>query len=119
LELEQLRYEGFVVMHDIELERAGNIDHLVNGPSGIFLVETKFRSYKLPSLGLMRKHAAQLREELGVWITPVLCKATIDYEPRQHRGVWILGKPQLLGWIRAQHNRPADFERLARWADRL
>lgn len=118
-ELEKLRREGFIVMHDIQLDGLGNVDHLVSGPSGVFLVETKFRSFRPSSRGLVTQQAAHLRGELGVWVTAVICKATVGYEPRECRRVWIMGKVQLLDWIRAQRNAPLEFERLARWADRL
>jgi hypothetical protein len=32
-------------MHDIEQGGEGNIDHLLSGPNGVYLVETKERRY--------------------------------------------------------------------------
>ena len=43
--LEDLRPDGYIVMHDLDKGVAGNIDHLISGPTGAFLVETKFRRY--------------------------------------------------------------------------
>tara|TARA_Y100000589_G_scaffold23870_1_gene19689 strand:- start:2229 stop:2966 length:738 start_codon:yes stop_codon:yes gene_type:complete len=39
--LESLRNSGFVVLHDVQTDNHGNIDHVVIGPSGIFAIETK------------------------------------------------------------------------------
>jgi hypothetical protein len=36
-----LESEGWQVQHDLELRRGGNLDHLVLGPQGVFLLETK------------------------------------------------------------------------------
>ena len=42
-ELNKLRREGFVLMHDVEQQAEGNIDHIVSGANGVYLVETKWR----------------------------------------------------------------------------
>jgi len=41
--LETLRAHGYTVLHDIP-ERAYNIDHVLIGPAGVFVIETKTRS---------------------------------------------------------------------------
>ena len=41
--LEQLRHAGFYVYHDFPADKF-NIDHIVVGPKGVFVVETKTRS---------------------------------------------------------------------------
>lgn len=40
-ELHRLAEHGFYVFHDVQLPRAGNVDHVALGPQGIFAVETK------------------------------------------------------------------------------
>jgi nuclease-like protein len=49
-ELNKLRGEGFIVMHD-DWPAGGNIDHLVSGPTGVYLIETKLRRYTDQQLG--------------------------------------------------------------------
>lgn len=44
--LEELRAEGWCVIHDVSFGR-GNIDHIVVGPGGIFTIETKSRGGKV------------------------------------------------------------------------
>ena len=39
--LRRLERDGWVVKHDIQQEGRANLDHLVTGPRGIFLLETK------------------------------------------------------------------------------
>jgi hypothetical protein len=53
--LAPLEAEGFVVLHDLDIGR-GNVDHVVVGPTGIFVVETKAwtgRVYLKPGPRLM------------------------------------------------------------------
>ena len=118
-ELNLLRSDGFVVMHDIPQAGEGNIDHIVSGPTGIYLIETKARSYREEALGKARRQAAKLHDELGTWVTPVIC---IDQRPRKpfrHDRVWIVPRAHVLEWIRAQKHQEVSFERLARYADKL
>lgn len=116
--LDELRRERFVVMHDLENVVGGNVDHLVAGPSGVFMVETKFRRYQDHELGKAKHVAAKIGGELGVWVQPVICVAKRDYGPKPTHGVVVVGKRQLVPYIRSQHKPPVDFERLARFADR-
>lgn len=42
--LDGLRERGYRVFHDVGSEGKGNIDHVVIGPSGVYVIETKTRS---------------------------------------------------------------------------
>lgn len=117
--LNELRSEGWAVMHDIEHAGEGNIDHLVSGSNGVYLVETKERRYEDAHLTKARRQAAKIYDELGCWITPVICLHERRSEPFRAHGVWVVPRQHLLGWLRAQHNRPVAFERLARFSDRV
>jgi hypothetical protein len=47
-ELEAFRADGYSVFHDIEIEHPKcNVDHLLIGPAGVFVIETKSRSKPL------------------------------------------------------------------------
>jgi hypothetical protein len=118
--LNQLRYEGWIVMHDVEQEHEGNVDHLISGPGGVFMVETKWRRYEEHHLVKARRQAAKLHDELGIWVTPViaLCERKKP-DPFKTKGVWVVPRQSLLDWLGQQHNATLDFERLARFADRL
>lgn len=114
--LEGLRWEQYIVLHDVPFAGQGNIDHLVSGPNGVFLVETKFGSYLPVHLKKARRQAAQLSGDLGVAVTPVLCVAETESGTYRHGGVQVVGFDALLPWIRAQSNAPVEFERLARFS---
>jgi hypothetical protein len=118
--LNQLRYEGWIVMHDVEQAHEGNIDHLLSGPGGVFMIETKLRRYEDAHLTKAKRQAAKLYSELGVWVTPViaLCERKKP-SPFRTKGVWVVPRQSLLQWVREQHNPAVEFERLARFADRL
>ena len=117
--LDELIREQWTVMHDIEQPREGNVDHLVSGPAGVFMVETKARHYQEGQLRKARRQAAKLHDELGVWVTPVICLYLRDDPPRKHAGVWIVPHQHLLDWLRSQRHAVLPFERLARFADSL
>ncbi len=115
--LNELRKESWTVLHDIERQGDGNIDHIVSGPGGVFLVETKLTRYKDEHLVKGKRQAARLHDQLGVWVTPVICLHRRQGKPFRARGVWIVPHGELLAWLRSQRNRPAEFARLARFAD--
>jgi Nuclease-related domain len=117
--LEQLRRDGWIVMHDIERPSEANLDHVVSGPNGVFLIETKDLRYEDLHLARVKGQAAWLHDQLGVWVTPVICIRARRGRPFRTRGVWVVPLAELLDWLRAQRNAPVKFERLARFADSL
>jgi hypothetical protein len=118
--LAALTGEGYAVLHDIPQKFEGNIDHLVSGPSGVYMIETKHRGYRDDDLRKAKRQAAKLRDELGVWVTPVIClDQRRDGDPYRSEGVWIVCRTRLLAWIQVQRNRVLAFDRLAAFADRL
>jgi hypothetical protein len=118
-ELNQLRRDGFIVMHDVPQRAEGNIDHIVSGPTGAYLIETKARGYQADQLVKARRQAAKLQVELGTWVTPVICLNERGSKPFRHERVWIVPRQHILDWIRKQTNRQVPFERLARYAETL
>jgi hypothetical protein len=116
--LEALRWEQYIVFHDIA-SPDGSIDHLVSGPNGVFMVQTKSRNYLPVHLKKATRQASNLHDELGVAVTPVICVATRVEEPDLHDGVWIVGLDTLAPWIREQHNRPVERDRLVQFASLL
>ena len=118
--LERLRHEGYFVMHDLDQVVAGNIDHLVSGPTGAFMVETKFRRYDNDSdLAKARRTAQVVAGELQTaWVQPVICFATRRYGPKTIKDVTVLGVSELVPYIRSQRNPVVAFDALARFADK-
>lgn len=116
--LEHLRIDGWIVMHDLEPPDGANIDHVASGPGGVYLIETKERRYEDAHLGRVKRQALWLHDEIGVWVTPVICIHTRRGEPFRTKGVWVVPHSRLLDWLRKQRNTPVEFDRLARFADR-
>ncbi|MEO5982299.1 MAG: nuclease-related domain-containing protein, partial [Pedococcus sp.] len=123
---------GWTVVHD-RLLRPGrseaNLDHIVIGPTGVYLVDAKNRAGRVTEHegGLFQhRHrdgrpesvslAAELKKVHGMAaymaaeadrpITPVLCLAGAHAdefgEPRMVRGVWVVPVAALPGWLRAR-----------------
>jgi Nuclease-related domain len=104
--LDELASEGFTVHHDLRQEFEGNVDHLVTGRAGVFMIETKHRGYKPADLSKAKRQAKKLNDELGEWVTPVIClDRRRAREPYRDRGVWIVGRERLPEWLRAQRAR--------------
>jgi Nuclease-related domain len=118
--LENLRKLGFEVVHDLPQPGEGNVDHLVSGPSGVFMIETKRWEYDAWNLRKAERQAAKLAAELGVWVTPVICLARRrPAAPYRDHGVWILGRERLVDWVTTQQNEVVEPGRLSRLADAL
>jgi hypothetical protein len=116
--LEKLRALGFEVVHDLRQPGEGNVDHLVSGPSGVFMIETKRRWYEPRDVHKAKRQAAKLAADVGVWVTPVICLAV--RRPRRayfDHGVWIVGREALADWVTTQRNEFVEPGRLARLAD--
>ena len=110
--LEKLRALGFEVVH------AKGTDHLVSGPSGVFMIEAKRWVYESWHLVKARRQAAKLASELGASVTPVICLARRrPARPYSDHGVWILGRETLVEWVTAQRNEVVEPGRLARLAE--
>lgn len=117
--LDSLMREGFEVRHDIQRGREANLDHVVSGPNGVYLVETKSHRFKPGAPKRAKAQAKWLRYEVGAWVTPVICILRRKKGPIQTDGVWVVPAHGILDWIRSQSNKPADPVQFKRWADDL
>ena len=130
-ELSNLR-EAWTVLHD-RLLRPGqseaNLDHVVIGPGGMFLVDAKNRAGRVMewegglfqhtvqagdrvslnlAAELKKVHgmAAYMAVESGRPVTPVLCLAGAHEaefgEPQMVQGVWVVPVSKLVDWLNAQ-----------------
>ena len=104
--LDELLADGYTVTHDLRQEFEGNVDHLVTGHGGVFMIETKHRGYKPADLSKAKRQAKKLNVELGEWVTPVIClDRRRARNPYRDRGVWIVSRERLPDWIRAGRDR--------------
>jgi hypothetical protein len=139
--LETLEADGFRVLHDRKIPgaRSANIDHIVIGPPGIYVVETK--SYKGPLqirgneifvagrrkngwVDEVNREAAAVRTALaeevaarGWPITGIICvhRADLPWFQSEVQGVRIVSGKDLVKRLRKadQVLSPADIERIA------
>ena len=117
--LNVLRADNYVVMHDLDNVVPGNVDHFVCGPAGAFMIDTKFKRYVESDIPNAKKTALAIARELKApWVQPVICFATRHYGPRTVKGVVIVGREQLVPYIRSQRNQLVPFDCIAAFADR-
>lgn len=102
-ELDPLREEGWLITHDIRKDRGGNVDHFVTGPTGAFAVETKRGRPRVSDRGQAISNAIWAKKKFGLpFVAAILCVGTDPpAAPEQHGPVWVLGKEQLVEFLRA------------------
>lgn len=142
--MEPLEGEGFRILHDRKIPRSpANIDHIVIGPPGVFVVETKSYAGSLKIRGdeifvagrrkndwideVNREAAAvtnALTEELvahGWAVNPVIVvhRADLPWFKSEVRGVRIVSGKDLVSRMRKADPilSPSDVDRLASVAD--
>ncbi len=139
--LETLEADGFRVLHDRRIPgaRSANIDHIVIGPPGIYVVETKSYTGSLQIRGNeifvagrrkngwideVNREAAAVRTALadevaahGWAVTPIICvhRADLPWFRSEVQGVRIVSGKDLVKRLRRADPvlSPADVERLA------
>jgi hypothetical protein len=106
--LDQLRADGWLVIHGYKKDRGGDIDHVVCGPGGAFAIETKSYAYRRRDVGQTAANAAWLKEHLGVrWATGVLCVAE-EHPPQKVQTVWVMDADSLCAWLLRQRGIPVE-----------
>lgn len=105
---------GWLVLHDLERPRGGNVDHLAAGPGGAFTIETKTVRYTEAALDQALGHARWAEARLRLSVTPVLCLARRRDLPYEDRGVVVCGATELASFLARQPGPPADTEHIAR-----
>jgi hypothetical protein len=109
--LEDLREQGWCVIHDVSFGR-GNIDHIVVGPGGVFTIETKSRAGRLSLDRLDPKMLSQayaekrkLEELTGLEVQGLLVFSRayiVDSVPAWRSGVRIIPARMLPGFFSRQ-----------------
>jgi nuclease-like protein len=99
--LDPLEDEGWIVVHNWENPRGGNIDHIVIGKTGAFAIETKAGRYRSSAGGQAIGAAIAVRDLTGIgWVTAVACTAE-EGRPTQKGTVWVVGPDALAEWLRS------------------
>jgi len=124
--LEELRADGWLVIHDAELERS-NVDHIVLGPAGLFTIETKSNP---GPISVQRLHGrlirqVQLQKErveklVDATAEPLLVysRAHVDRPGRRRKGIRVLEANMLPGFLE-EHPPVLSDEQVAELGERL
>jgi Nuclease-related domain len=100
--LDELRSEGWSVVHDLPRDGGGNVDHFLTGPRGAFAIETKRGRDRAGARGQAVSNAVWAREKFGErWVTAILCVRTDPPPQPTKRGhVWVVGVADLVPLLR-------------------
>ena len=141
--LDDLKRNGYRVLHDQPAPGIGNIDHILIGPAGVFAIETKTRTKKNPNEKVIydgntltiaghvpdRDPIAQvsagarflsnrLREALdkNQFVQPVLVFPDWYVDSKPNAKVWVMNPKQIFARIRSAPER-LSREEIARLTD--
>lgn len=97
--LAKLENDGWLALHDVSLGR-GNVDHVLVGPGGIFTIETKSHSGRIPVDRIYPKmlkqaysHKKLLENVTGLNVQPLLVFSRaylVGHVPAKRQGVTVL-----------------------------
>jgi len=108
--LETFKQQGWLVLHGYKKDRGGDIDHIVCGPRGAYVIETKSYGYLGGDAGQTAINAWWLREKLSVqWVTGILC-VNEERQPEKKGKIWVVSHGDLVDWLSRQRNTPVDPE---------
>jgi hypothetical protein len=133
--LERLPSRRWVVLHDLRLPGSrANVDHLVIGPSGVWVVDTK--AYRSPlkagwrkvrvggeplSTSAVRWEAETVAALLGVAVRPLVAVHGTGLPRRGRRcgGVWVVPAGRAVrrlrrGWLMRPVMGPSEIEKVVR-----
>jgi hypothetical protein len=113
-DLAELEHEGFTVLHDLHFGADDTVDHLVSGLNGVFLVESTSGKADARQIGIVKRQALRLQDELRCFVTPVIC-AGVRSKPSVQKDVLVAGRGRVAEAIRGHRgNLPVAAEQLAR-----
>lgn len=114
--LDGVEREGYTVLHDVHLEgRRWNLDHVLLGPAGVVLVESK--QWRRP-VTVHRRWPKVVEERVGWQIDAV--SAALGGDAAVHGFVCVHGARVKRRWWAGARNAPiGDGRHLRRWLRRL
>jgi len=104
--LDALREDGWLVTHDVQKDRGGNLDHFVCGPGGAYTIETKSGSNRAAARNQAIGNAVWAKEKFGQrWVSAILCVGTDPLErPLKQGHAWIVGLDDLVPLLKGQRS---------------
>jgi hypothetical protein len=113
-DLATLEGDGYTVLHDVHFGADDVVDHLVSGLNGVFLVESTSGKADARQIGIVKRQALRLQDELKCFVTPVIC-AGVRTKPSVHKDVLVAGRGRVAEAVRGHRgNLPVAAEQLAR-----
>jgi hypothetical protein len=113
-DLPALESEGYTVLHDIHFGQDDVVDHLVSGLNGVFLVEATTGKADDRQIGIVKRQALRLQDELKCFVTPVIC-AGVRTKPSVKKDVLVAGRGRVAEAIHGHRGSlPVAAEQLAR-----
>src|SRR5262249_41427352 len=113
-DLAELEGEGYTVLHGIHFGDGDVVDHLVSGLNGVFLVEATTGKADERQIGIVKRQAQRLQDELKCFVTPVIC-AGVRTKPCVEKDVLVAGRGRVAEAIHSHRgNLPVAAEQLAR-----
>jgi Nuclease-related domain len=113
-DLATLESDGYTVLHDVHFGADDVVDHLVSGLNGVFLVESTSGKADARQIGIVKRQALRLQDELKCFVTPVIC-AGVRTKPSVQKDVLVAGRGRVAEAVRGHRgNLPVAAEQLAR-----
>lgn len=97
-----LEGRGWAVEHDVQKRGGGNVDHVVHAAGVTFAIDTKAARWRHRDLAQAHRHAdwAARRYGGGREVVPVICVQGADLPAALHDGVYVVGAPRLVDFLR-------------------
>jgi hypothetical protein len=113
-DLAELEDAGYTVLNDVHFGADDVADHVVSGLNGVFLVESTTGKADERQIGMVKRQAQRLQDELRCFVTPVIC-AGVRSKPSVKKDVLIAGRGRMAEAISGHRgNLPVATEQLAR-----
>jgi hypothetical protein len=116
--IDQLREQGWLVVHNVPKDFGGDVDHVLCGPNAVFVVETKSTPFAWKHAGQAQGNARfieyRLRGVLSEAVTPIVCVAA-KQKPVRRGSVWVMSREHIAEFVLgASKGRRLDLVRVER-----
>jgi hypothetical protein len=98
----------WVVVANLMKDRGGNVDYVVCGPRGAYVIEAKSGHFAGRAAGQAEANARFIRFKLRrTWVVPVVCVKE-PCAPTKKGHVWVMSREHLRAWLLARRDTPMD-----------
>lgn len=105
--------DNWFVLSNLRKDWGGNVDHVVCGPGGAYVIETKSGHYSGKAGGQAEANARFVRFKLRRnWVVPIVCVGQ-EQEPIKKGQVWVMSPPHLHDWLFARRDQAIEADTAA------